>query len=259
MPANTKCRRVCMRPPFERFAPEGAAESVRISLEELEALRLCDLEGLDQELAARRMEVSRGTLQRIIYSAHAKVAEALCRGKCIEIGGGNFEFAAGWCGGRPRCALCPFWSESERVLAERMKNIVKDGRIAVTEENGEVFQHFGHTRYFALYEIKDGAVAKKSMLDAEGSGHSALGGFMRDNGVDLLICGGIGSGARNFLADQHIELIAGISGPTDEAVKKFLAGDLHDDTAGSCDHHSHDAPAGECRGCGQERHSHGCN
>lgn len=75
MAGSTKCRRVCGRPAALRFMPDArAAEILDLSLEELESLRLCDLEGLDQEMAARRMEVSRGTLQRIIYSAHAKVA-----------------------------------------------------------------------------------------------------------------------------------------------------------------------------------------
>ena len=152
MAGSIKCRRVCSRPAALRFMPDAvAAEILDLSLEELESLRLCDLEGLDQETAARRMGVSRGTLQRIIYSAHAKVAEALCTGKGIFINGGNYEIAGQWCGGMARCRRCPFVSESGKALRERMETIMKSGIIAVTEDNGEVFQHFGHTRYFALY------------------------------------------------------------------------------------------------------------
>lgn len=254
MAGSTKCRRVCARPAALRFMPDAAAaEILDLSLEELESLRLCDLEGLGQEPAARRMGVSRGTLQRIIYAAHAKVAEALCTGKGIYIGGGNYEIAGEWCGGTARCRRCPFISESREALRERMEMIMKDGIIAVTEENGEIFQHFGHTRYFALYEIKDGSVASRRRIDAEGGGHSALGGFLRANGVNLLICGGIGGGAKNVLAAAGIELISGVSGSVDDAVRRFLAGELKDDPAAECSHHHHGEIEGNCHGCGGSR------
>ena len=144
--------------------------------------------------------------------------------------------------------------------------MMKDGIIAVTMEDGQIFQHFGHTRWFELYEIKGGAVASHRTLDAEGSGHSALGGLLRANGVNLLICGGIGGGAKNVLAAAGIELISGVSGPVGEAVKLYLEGKLHDDPSAECHHHDHGAhecghhdgaPQGECRGCGHEPH--GCN
>ena len=259
MAGSIKCRRVCSRPAALRFMPDAvAAEILDLSLEELESLRLCDLEGLDQETAARRMGVSRGTLHRIIYSAHAKVAEALCTGQGIFIIGGYYEIAGPWGGGMARCRRCPFVSESGKALRERMETIMKSGIIAVTEDNGEVFQHFGHTRYFALYEIKDGAVASRKIIDAEGSGHSALGGFLRENGVGLLICGGIGGGAKNVLAAAGIELVSGVSGSVDEAVKRFLAGELKDDPAAECDHHHHEEISGDCHGCGHGA-PHGCH
>ena len=141
---------------------------------------------------------------------------------------------------------------------------MKDGIIAVTMEDGRIFQHFGHTRWFELYEIKGGAVASHRTLDAEGSGHSALGGLLRANGVNLLICGCIGGGAKNVLAAAGIELISGVSGPADEAVKLYLEGRLHGDPSAECRRHDHGdhecghhdgAPHGECRGCGHEPHS----
>lgn len=130
---------------------------------------------------------------------------------------------------------------------------MQDTRIAVTaDENGEIFQHFGHTRFFAIYDIKDGKISSHSMIDAEGSGHSALGGFLRDNGAELLICGGIGGGAKKVLAEAGIELISGVSGNIEEAVKNFIEGKLHDDPEAECDHHahSHEEHEGSCRGCG---------
>lgn len=127
---------------------------------------------------------------------------------------------------------------------------MKDGIIAVTEENGMVFQHFGHTRFFAIYEVKNGDAVSKKIIDAAGSGHSALGGFLRDNHVDLLICGGIGGGARNVLAAAGIELVAGAFGPVDVIVDAYLHGHLVTSDA-VCDHHSHGEVQGECRGCGR--------
>ena len=87
----TKCRRVCCDTRARRFSTEGAEGAVSLTVEELESLRLCDLEGADQSAAAQSMGVSRGTLQRIVYSARRKVADALCSGKAIHIGGGNFS------------------------------------------------------------------------------------------------------------------------------------------------------------------------
>lgn len=263
----TKCRRVCCDTRARRFSTEGADEAVRLTVEELESLRLCDLEGADQSAAAQSMGVSRGTLQRIVYSARRKVADALCTGKAIHIGGGNFSPAARKCGRRALCSRCRFTRGGCEILDEGINSetedetMMKDGIIAVTMEDGQIFQHFGHTRWFELYEIKDGAVASHRTLDAEGSGHSALGGLLRANGVNLLICGGIGGGAKNVLAAAGIELISGVSGPVCEAVKLYLEGKLHDDPSAECRHHDHGAhecggaPHGECRGCGHEPHS----
>ncbi len=109
MPRDKKCRRVCCIPSSIRFMPEdGKVDVVILTVEELESVRLCDLEGLDQDTAAKRMNVSRGTLQRIIYSAHTKVADALCSGKGIFISGGNYELAEHGCRGAVACSRCCF-------------------------------------------------------------------------------------------------------------------------------------------------------
>ena len=69
-------------------------------------------------------------------------------------------------------------------------------KIAVTYENGTIFQHFGHTEQFKLYEVEDGNIWKEEVVDTNGSGHGALAGFLEGHQVDTLICGGIGGGAR---------------------------------------------------------------
>ena len=85
-------------------------------------------------------------------------------------------------------------------------------KIAVTYENGQVFQHFGHTERFKIYEVEDGAVTASQVVDTAGSGHGALAGFLRERGVQTLICGGIGGGARTALAQAEIQLYPGVSG-----------------------------------------------
>lgn len=107
-----KCRRVCCMPSILRFTPDcQKAEFLTLSVDELESLRLCDLEGLEQDEAAAAMDVSRGTFQRILYSAHKKTAEALCDGKGIAIGGGDYEIAEHGCSGAVRCSHCRFRSD----------------------------------------------------------------------------------------------------------------------------------------------------
>ena len=128
-------------------------------------------------------------------------------------------------------------------------------KIAVTAENGRVFGHFGKTKQFALYEAEDGQVVCKQLLDAGENGHGALAGLLAANGVDVLICGGIGAGARQALAANRIALVAGAGGSTDEAVAAYLAGNLHDNPLGQCNHH-HEGGEHACGtgGCG---HHHG--
>ena len=133
-------------------------------------------------------------------------------------------------------------------------------KIAVTYENGQIFQHFGHTAQFKLYETSDGIVTAETVVDTNGSGHGALAGFLTAQQAEVLICGGIGPGAQMALAEAGIRLYAGVSGSADEAVKSFLAGTLVYAAAATCDHH-HDHGHGEhhCgeHGCGG--HDHHCS
>ncbi|MEG1641681.1 MAG: DUF134 domain-containing protein [Synergistaceae bacterium] len=109
MSRSTKCRKVCSEPTCLRFVPESDnREFLDITVEELESIRLCDLESKDQDSAADSMNVSRGTFQRILYSARAKIAEALCCGKGIYINGGNYETVHHGCHGEAGCKLCRF-------------------------------------------------------------------------------------------------------------------------------------------------------
>lgn len=113
-------------------------------------------------------------------------------------------------------------------------------KIAVTYEDGKVFQHFGHTEQFKIYEASEGKVLSTQVVDTEGSGHGALAGFLRERGVEVLICGGIGGGAQAALAQAGIKLYGGVSGEADDAINAYLAGELGYDPNVHCDHHDHE-------------------
>lgn len=124
-------------------------------------------------------------------------------------------------------------------------------KIAVTYENGEIFQHFGRTEQFKLYEVTDNAVVSSKVVGTNGSGHGALAGLLSGLGVDTLICGGIGAGAQNALAAAGIKLYGGASGGADAAVDALLNGTLEYSPDIHCDHHGH----GEGHVCGGNGHS----
>ena len=123
-------------------------------------------------------------------------------------------------------------------------------RIAATFENGQIFQHFGHTAQFKLYDVENGEIRSSEVVNTNGAGHGALAAFLSAHHVDTLICGGIGGGAQNALAQAGIQLYGGVSGSADEAVQALLTGALSFDPNVHCNHHEHS----EGHTCG----SHGC-
>ena len=131
-------------------------------------------------------------------------------------------------------------------------------KIAVTYENGTIFQHFGRTEHFKVYEVEDNKVISSEVIDSNGTGHGALAGLLAEAGVDVLICGGIGGGAQAALTEAGIELVAGAEGNTDEAVETYLRGELIS-TGSNCHHHDHEEghSCGE-HGCGGHGEGHSC-
>ena len=130
-------------------------------------------------------------------------------------------------------------------------------KIAVTYEAGMVFQHFGHTAAFKIYEVVDGKIIASQVVDTNGSGHGALAGFLAELGVNVLICGGIGGGARLALADAGIAVYGGVCGDADEAAEAFVSGVLNFDPNARCSHHDDQHGGHSCgsHGCG----SHSCH
>jgi len=118
-------------------------------------------------------------------------------------------------------------------------------RIAVPYENGQVFQHFGHTAKFAIYDVENNQVTGSAVVPTLGSGHGALAGFLQRSRVDVVICGGIGGGAQDALRQANIQLYGGVQGEADAAVQALLNGTLAYDPAARCDHHDHEHTCGE--------------
>ena len=130
-------------------------------------------------------------------------------------------------------------------------------KIAVTYENGQIFQHFGHTEQFKIYTVENGKIINSEVIDTNGSGHGALAGMLSALGVDALICGGIGGGAQMALADAGIKLLGGVSGNADEAVEALLNGTLGYNPDVKCDHHDHHH--GDAHVCGDHGCGHNCH
>ena len=132
-------------------------------------------------------------------------------------------------------------------------------KIAVTHENGQIFQHFGHTEQFKVYTVENSKVTDTTVVDTNGQGHGALAGLLKTIGADAIICGGIGGGAQMALASAGIQLFGGVSGSCDAAVEAYLANNLGYNPNVKCDHHDHEHEEGghNCgdHGCG----SHNCS
>lgn len=127
-------------------------------------------------------------------------------------------------------------------------------KIAVTCENNEVFQHFGHTPEFAVYEAEEGKIVSENILSSGEAGHGALAGLLAEENVELLICGGIGAGAINALGQAGVNVIGGAEGKVRDVVEAYLAGKLSVREDFRCNHqhggdhdgHGSDHACGHC-------------
>ena len=126
-------------------------------------------------------------------------------------------------------------------------------KIAVTYDNGNVFQHFGKTENFKVYEVEDNKVVSSEVIGSNGTGHGALAGLLAEQGINVLICGGIGEGAQTALTEAGSEMVAGAQGNTDDVVEAYLKGELVS-TGANCDHHHHE----EGHSCGSHEEGHSC-
>ena len=251
MPRPVKCRKVCHFPDVLEFFPVDDNKKtlpIILTIDEYETIRLLDKEGYSQEQCAVSMQIARTTVQRIYEIARKKIADALIDGHPLRIEGGDFRICDG------QSSNCSFGGCYKQEIYKKYAEEKGEGimRIAVTYENGQIFQHFGHTETFKIYDVEEGKVVHSEVVDANGSGHGALAGVLNALNADVLICGGIGGGAQTALAAAGIKLFGGVSGDADEAVEAFINETLDYNSDVKCSHHEHSH--GEGHTCGE----HGC-
>ena len=208
-----------------------------------------DYMGFTQEESAKQMKISRTTFQALYMDARKKLSRFLVEGTGLTISGGNYELCSSTC------------CQNENIKKENciLLKGEKNMKIAVTYNEGEIFQHFGHSEKFKLYDVEDGKVLSSEVVDTNGSGHGALAVFLKDKNVNVLICGGIGGGAKNALSANGIEIYPGAKGNADEQVQSFLAGNLSYNPNTQCSHHDHEGEH-TCgsHGCGSHGSDHQC-
>ena len=217
-----KARRICSVPAIDTFGPlnQEMDSAVELTLEEYETIRLIDWLDCTQEQCADQMGVARTTVQAVYNSARKKLADCLVNGKRLEIRGGNYQ-------------LCP---DGGNCCG---KNCEKRGcrrRRCNNKPGGDCNED----------------CLSSQVVGTGGSGHEALAVFLKNLGVKVLICGGIGGGARTALAQAGIELYPGASGDADQAVEALLNGSLDYDPNTMCSHH-HEGGEHNCHG-----HGHSC-
>ncbi len=178
-------------------------ETVTLTLDQAEALRLADIEGLYQEAAARAMGVSRQTFGRILDSAHRIVADAVLNNKTVTIEGGTYTI------------------KEEQTMPNK---------IAVPTKNGFIDAHFGHCEYFTVFEIDNGSIIAEKRIDSpNGCGcKSDIASKLAQDGVTLMLAGNIGDGAIRILKAHGIDVIRGASGNVRSVVEQWIAGTLKD-------------------------------
>ena len=247
-----KCRRICKVPQTDSFRPEKHRGEIPIimTVDEYEVIRLVDLEEKTHEQCALQMDISRSTVQEIYENARRKLAACIVYGRKLVIAGGNYRV----CDGRENCRCELKCRQADNNKRTELKNRNRGGftmKIAVPYENGQIFQHFGHTERFKFYETDNTEIVNSEIIETAGSGHGALAGFLMKHGADTLICGGIGGGAQTALAEAGIRLYGGVSGDADTAVTELLSGKLNYNPDVQCSHHEHH---GENNSCG----SHSC-
>ncbi len=246
MPKTTKCRKVNGMPGQFGFSPTDSIDmenALQLTFDEFETIRLLDADGLTQEQCAKQMGVARTTVTSMYNSARKKIASMLVDGRSLIISGGNVEFTI---------------AKDKYIQFKRQKG-ANEMRIAVTYDNGNIFQHFGHTEKFKIYDIEEKKIVNEEIVDTNGQGHGALAGFLVSGNVDILICGGIGGGAKNALAEAGITLFGGVTGSADDAVAAYLEDKLNYNPNVACSHH--DEKHGEGHSCsdhGHHENGHSC-
>ncbi len=210
------CRDISGMPDSNYFKPRGIPssllEEVALTLDEFEAVRLADLEGLYQEGAASRMNISRPTFGRIIESAHRKIADCLVNGKALKIEGGEINI-------------------------KKKENIMK---VAVPSCQNQVDAHFGHCENFTVFTIDNNKIAsQETITPPSGCGcKSDIAGILAQMGVKFMLAGNMGQGAVNVLGGHGIKVVRGCAGDVRDVVESWLTGKVNDSGIACSQHES---------------------
>lgn len=251
MSRPAKRKNVCMLPNYSFFSPQSdldliksESETITISTEEFETIRLIDYLGLTQNDCAEHMNTARTTVQRLYNSARKKISLMLIQGYTIQIKGGNYSLCH-----RSQCTITKSKCSKQKHNSKRKD--LDNMKIAVTYENGEIFQHFGKTKQFKIYNISDNKILSSEIMSSGENGHGALADMLSEANIDILICGGIGRGAQNALLSCGIKFFGGVTGLADAAVDAYLSDSLNYNADVHCIHSEHS--------CSNENGEHKCH
>jgi len=232
-PAKWRCLE-CL-PGAKLFGPVGVParelEKVRLAFDELEALRLLHLEGVTQAEAGRRLGVSASTVSRMADRAHHAVTEALVYGKAVCVEGGPVTVVR--VDESPSVAAI-----SGRVHSNPSSNKGERMIVAVPYLRGDVNAHFGSTQAFLIAEGVEGKLERTSVYEVQGMqhNHAGIAGFLKEQGVEVILAGGMGAPMQQALKAQGFELYCGVGGPAVAAVEAFLHGEI-EQSESTCGHH----------------------
>lgn len=214
MPRPIKPKIIRQKPKFDIFpSTKKDSQTIYLSLEEYETIRLIDHCGYDQAKCAQSMEISRSTVVSLYNSARKKLARHMIEGLTMCIKGGNY------------------------IMAN--EQAVQNTIIAVPCVESDVYGHFGHCPRFMIYTIQNAEITSEQALDTTDKGCQLLAPYLKEHGVKIVICGNIGAGAKNNLLNQGIQVFPGASGHAKKQVESFLAGTLAYNENAQCAHHDH--------------------
>ncbi len=207
------------------YKPQGIPTSnlnvIIVNLDEFEAMRLCDFEGLSQVEAASDMHVSRATIQRLLLSGRKKVVDAILSNNVLEI--------------RNDISNIKLKGENKMNIETRAVKVIA----FPTSDRETIDGHFGHTKEFAIYTIQDNAVKELKHVTPPPHEPGVLPRFLGEQGIDAIVTGGMGQMAVNLFNRQNIDVILGAKGSIQIALNEFLGGTL-ESTGSSCDHNHGD-------------------
>lgn len=214
MPRPSKPKIIGKKPQYTHFTGENNHLKVVLSVEEYETIRLIDYLDYSQDECAKQMQISRSSVVSLYNNARKKIARFLLEGCALNIEGGHYKIEE---------------NKGEKIM-----------KVAVTCVEGQVFQHFGHCPSFLVCTIEEGKIVSTSMLNTLGTGCGALAGFLKNHHIDVVICGGIGAGAKNHITAAGMTILPGASGDALAQVESYIAGTLNYDPNTECDHHHED-------------------